>query len=82
MADVDAGLRALVKEVRSRGIRSIAIPPLGCGLGGLDWREVRSRIEEAFASLPEVRVLLYEPIGAPEAAKMVKSQRRFRRSSQ
>ncbi len=74
LADVEAGLRALVEEVRVRGLRSIAIPPLGCGLGGLDWRAVRARIEEAFAGLPEVKVLLYEPVGAPEAAHMVKSR--------
>jgi len=37
----ESGLRALVGEVRERGIRSIAVPPLGCGLGGLDWQDVR-----------------------------------------
>lgn len=70
MEDVEAGLAALVEEVRQRGIRSIAIPPLGCGLGGLDWEEVRPRIEAAFASLPDVEVHLYEPAGAPAARKM------------
>ena len=35
--DIEAGLSALVVEVRRRGIRSIAIPALGAGLGGLDW---------------------------------------------
>jgi O-acetyl-ADP-ribose deacetylase (regulator of RNase III) len=69
MADIDAGLEALVAEVRAREIRSIAIPPLGCGLGGLDWAEVRPRIERAFASLPDVRVLLFEPDGAPAPAE-------------
>lgn len=59
--DIDAGLTALVDEVRRRGIRSLAIPPLGCGLGGLDWADVRPRIVAAFASLPEVDVLVYEP---------------------
>jgi hypothetical protein len=39
--------------------------PLGCGLGGLDWGTVRPMIEQAFAELPEVRVLLFEPKGAP-----------------
>ena len=75
MEDVEAGLVALVEEVRARGIQSIAIPPLGCGLGGLDWRDVRPRIEEAFRALPDVKVLLFEPAGAPDAETMVKSQR-------
>lgn len=61
MEDIKAGLIALMDEVRERQIQSIAIPPLGCGLGGLDWVEVRPKIEAAFADLPEVRVLLYEP---------------------
>ncbi len=42
-----AGLQALVEDIRERGIRSIAVPPLGSGLGGLDWRDVRPRIEAA-----------------------------------
>ena len=59
--DIDAGLKALVAEVQVRGIRSIAIPPLGSGLGGLSWSEVRPMIERAFADLPEVEVLLFDP---------------------
>jgi O-acetyl-ADP-ribose deacetylase (regulator of RNase III) len=70
MDDIDAGLKALVQEVRERGIRSIAIPPLGCGLGGLRWDEVRPRIEAAFSALPDVEVLLYAPSGAPKADTM------------
>jgi O-acetyl-ADP-ribose deacetylase (regulator of RNase III) len=68
--DIESGLEALVAEVQRRGIRSIAIPPLGCGLGGLDWNKVRPMIEQAFTSLPGVRVLLFEPAGAPEAKAM------------
>jgi O-acetyl-ADP-ribose deacetylase (regulator of RNase III) len=71
--DIDAGLEALIAEVARLGITSIAIPPLGCGLGGLDWAEVRPRIERAFAALPEVRVLIYEPSGAPVAAQMTRA---------
>src|SRR4051812_17470979 len=41
MADIEAGLDALVEELRQRGITAVAIPPLGCGHGGLDWNDVR-----------------------------------------
>lgn len=71
LEDIQAGLEALIREVRTRGIRSIAIPPLGCGLGGLDWDAVRPMIEEAFASLLEVHVEIYEPKGAPKPEAMV-----------
>lgn len=75
MEDIEAGLQALVEEVRKRDIHSIAIPPLGCGLGGLRWVDVRARIQEAFKDLTEVRVLLYEPKGAPPSEKMVHSKK-------
>lgn len=64
------GLVDLVTQVRKRGIRSIAVPPLGCGNGGLDWADVRPMIESAFADLPEVDVRLFAPGDAPSAAKM------------
>lgn len=72
--DIQAGLQALVEEVRRLNIQSIAIPPLGCGLGGLNWKEVRPLIEQEFRSLPEVRVLVYEPAGAPDATEMAKEK--------
>jgi len=62
-ADIESGLKALVADVRRLGIQSIAVPPLGCGLGGLDWAKVRPMIEKAFAGLPGVRVLVFEPAG-------------------
>ena len=68
--DIQSGPDALIADVRRLGIRSIAVPPLGCGNGGLDWSAVRPLIERAFESIPEVRVLLYEPAGAPEAKAM------------
>lgn len=61
MADIDAGLIDLVAQVQALGIRSIAIPPLGCGNGGLMWSQVRPRIEAAFAEIPGVDVHLFEP---------------------
>ena len=68
--DIESGLSALVADVQRLGIRSSAVAPRGCGLGGLEWRVVRPMIEQAFASLPDVQVLLFEPAGAPEAKAM------------
>ena len=61
LADIECGLDALSDEVRRRNIRSIAIPALGCGLGGLVWDEVRPLIEKTFTAFPEVRVSVYQP---------------------
>ncbi|MCH8824770.1 MAG: macro domain-containing protein [Planctomycetes bacterium] len=75
MEYVDAGLISLLAEVKRLGINSIAVPPLGCGLGGLNWEDVRHRIERAFENLPDVQVLLYEPKGAPSAEDMAKEEK-------
>ena len=69
--DIRAGLVDLVQVVREKGVRSIAIPPLGCGLGGLEWSVVRPSIEEALLSVPEVEVYLFEPGSAPPSGEMV-----------
>ena len=56
-----AGLEDLARVAREKGIRSLALPPLGCGNGGLDWQEVRPLIEAAAAKLPDVEIIAYEP---------------------
>ncbi|MCL6540932.1 MAG: macro domain-containing protein [Roseiflexus sp.] len=71
--DIEAGLSALVEEIRRCGIRSVALPPLGCGLGGLEWSEVRARIEETLAGLADVRILVFEPT---EVQSLPRSMRR------
>jgi O-acetyl-ADP-ribose deacetylase (regulator of RNase III) len=64
------GLVDLVAQVKRLGIRSIAVPPLGCGNGGLDWADVRPVIEAAFEALPDMEVRLFEPAGAPDPKTM------------
>ena len=59
------GLVDLIAQIRRLNIRSVAIPPLGCGNGGLNWNDVRPLIVAAFAELPDVDVRLFEPSGAP-----------------
>ena len=61
MEDIDSGLSALTKEIRQREVRSIAIPPLGSGYGGLEWAEVRPRVEAALQGIDGLRVTVYEP---------------------
>jgi O-acetyl-ADP-ribose deacetylase (regulator of RNase III) len=65
MEDIDSGLRALADEIHKRGISSIAIPPLGSGLGGLDWSDVRPRIENTLRGFNNLRVVIFEPNGTP-----------------
>ncbi len=76
LSDIEAGLKDLVAVVRNLEIKSIAIPPLGCGNGGLQWSEVRPLIEEAFAEAPEVDVRVFPPTGPPAAAEMATRTRR------
>ena len=59
--DIEAGLHSLKQEIESRGIRSVALPPLGSGLGGLHWAEVRRRIVRELQALQDVRVVVFEP---------------------
>lgn len=64
MAYIEAGLPPLVESVRLNAIESIAIPALGCGLGGLSWTLVKRAIEEAFSPIPQgaVDVWLFPPV--------------------
>lgn len=55
------GLKDLKKVIAEMGIRSVALPPLGSGNGGLDWKDVRPMIEAALRSMPEVDFVVYEP---------------------
>ena len=72
--DIASGLVALTTDIRSIGIKSIAIPPLGAGLGGLEWPVVKSKMEELLSGLTDVRIRVYEPQGAPSVEMMVKHQ--------
>lgn len=70
IGDIETGLQDLVRVVKELGITSIAVPPLGCGNGGLNWGDVEPRIRSAFDALPEVDVQVFLPSGAPAASDM------------
>ncbi len=75
MKDIEDGLEALVEEICKHNIRSVAIPPLGSGLGGLDWNDVRLRMERYLGKLSEkVLVTIFEPDGVP-GSKAVRSKK-------
>lgn len=71
LAYIEAGLVDLVRVINELDIRSIALPPLGCGLGGLDWSEVRPRIEDALTSIEGLEIVLFEPTEAVEPKAIV-----------
>ena len=58
---IQDGLRDLAAVIQELGIVSIALPPLGCGQGGLQWADVRYEIERAFAPLDGVDILVFAP---------------------
>jgi len=78
MQDIEAGLVALVDEVHRLGVKSVAVPPLGCGLGGLHWPDVLRRMRAAFQGAPEVAWRVHEPSWAPDAGRMPIRTRRPR----
>ncbi|GHU60472.1 hypothetical protein AGMMS49975_29500 [Clostridia bacterium] len=59
--DIQAGMRDLAEVIRNHNIMSVALPPLGCGLGGLEWSVVRPCIESELSKLGDVRIDVYEP---------------------
>lgn len=61
LEDIESGLDALAGDIKALGIASIAIPPLGSGLGGLPWAQVRRLIQQKIGTLEHVTVLVYEP---------------------
>ena len=69
---IEKGLTDLARVIREKEIRSVALPPLGCGNGGLDWSEVRERIESTLGTLGGVEILAFEP--TPKYQNVAKRQ--------
>ena len=69
-SDIEAGLLSLREEILALKIKSVAVPPLGCGLGGLDWEKVLPMIQKHLGDLDGVHVFVYAPTGAPKPADL------------
>ncbi|MGN1152446.1 MAG: macro domain-containing protein [Candidatus Gastranaerophilaceae bacterium] len=67
--DIKLGLEALKQELIQYKIKSIAIPPLGCGLGGLKWEQIKPLIEQTFEDINDIEVIIYEPSNNIEQVK-------------
>ncbi len=75
MTDIERGLDDLIRVIREEGIRSVAVPPLGCGNGGLGWSAVEPLIRAKLEPLSDVEILLFPPSGAPASASMPTAER-------
>ena len=73
---VEDGLKALVDVIRQYKITSIAVPPLGCGNGGLKWEKVRPMMEKYLGPLTEVDIQIFEP---NDAVKEILKQQETRK---
>lgn len=70
LKDIETGLQDLVQQIKNLDIRSIAMPPLGCGNGGLNWADVRPVIEQHFADIKDVTLRLFEPSNTAATAQL------------
>ncbi len=70
---IDSGLKELARIIRSEKLKSVAIPPLGCGNGGLKWDKVKTLMEKHLSPLTDVQIIIYEP--SAEVKEMLKKQK-------
>lgn len=69
MKDLEAGLDDLARALSEKKIRSVAMPAIGAGLGGLDWALVRRAIAARLEPLVGVEIIVFEPLGAQRHVK-------------
>ncbi len=58
---IEAGLKDLAKVIEANQITRIAMPPLGCGNGGLKWDRVKLLMEQYLGHLRDVDIIVFEP---------------------
>ena len=74
IGDIESGLVMLRDEIEARHITSIAIPPLGSGLGGLDWPDVRRLIENTLSGTT-AEIIVYEPGEVSDARSVARTKK-------
>ena len=58
---IEEGLKDLVRIIETQKVESMAIPALGCGLGGLEWANVRLLLEKYLSNLEGIEIIIFEP---------------------
>jgi O-acetyl-ADP-ribose deacetylase (regulator of RNase III) len=75
-AYIKSGLEDLVRVINEYKIASVAVPPLGCGNGGLSWDKVKPLIEEYLSPLQNVDIRVYEPNATVKAILQQQSEKK------
>ncbi|MGJ7908225.1 type II toxin-antitoxin system antitoxin DNA ADP-ribosyl glycohydrolase DarG [Actinopolyspora sp. H202] len=71
LADIETGLSDLERVLHEYAVTSVAVPPLGCGNGGLGWENVCPLIVRTFERMSGIEARIFSPEGAPSASEMV-----------
>ncbi len=72
--DIDNGLIDLINVIEKYNIKSIAIPPLGSGLGGLNWSIVKNKIENTFTNMKDINIIIYQPLEEKSIVKNISKE--------
>ena len=81
LEDIETGLKYLSENYQSMGIQTLALPPLGCGLGGLQWNDVKNLIERYLGEISDLEVFVYEP-GMAKSQKYPSDQEKNKSAEQ
>lgn len=79
MEFIEAGLDDFVHKLRENGIRSVVMPPLGCGNGGLDWGEVKDLLDVKLSPITDIDFVVFAP-GEPKQTARPRTKMTFPRA--